>query len=306
MKFYLLILKRSWDALLHPQHYPTRGRRKLFEYIRQAIHFRRQLLAARKINFACRPDLTVILTSFKREENLPFILESVLTLPYVTEVILSNNNPARQVQVGRFVSEPRLRLLNQDQPTACGYRYDLAMKSSGERFVVIDDDIFLTPQQIDLLYSRFLENPSVPHGVQGQEWDANPESGLPRAFVGEGEVDVLNRIYLLDRSMLDAMYRNLYKFGIQTCSKVHNAEDIFISFSGMGKPRVHDIGKWVDCPTGYKTDIAIFLNRPKFHEERNLIFKQLTMLKTIPGYQPEHTQELEQAIESVNKSSFQQ
>lgn len=305
MKFFPLVFKRSSDAIRNPQHYPTRGRRKLWAYIRQAHRFRRQLLAARKVSFPDRPGLTVILTSFKREENLPFIVESVLALPYVTEVILTNNNPAQQVDVARFTADPRFRLISQEQPTACGYRYDLARASSGERFIVIDDDIFLSPQQVDLLYSRFLENPDVPHGVQGQVWESDPESEAPRPFVGEREVDVLNRVYLVNRKILNTMYHILGKFGLHNAAEVHNAEDLFVSFSGTGRPRIHDVGKWVDCPTGYKTDTAIFLNRPNFHEERNLIFNHLQRLRLDPDYSPDISRELTATVAAVNRTSFQ-
>ena len=304
LNYFLLVLARSWDALWHPQFYPTRGRRKLLDYILQSISFRWQLFAAKRIDFPDRPRLTVILTSFKREANIPFILESVLSLPYVTEVILTNNNPGRKIDLRRFANDPRLLVYNQKQPTACGYRYDLALRSGGERFIVIDDDIFLSPQQIDLLYSQFLENPSKLHGVQGQNWNGGTESSLPFPVVGESEVDVLNRIYVLDRSSLETMYRVLAKFGIKDSSKIHNAEDIFVSFSGTAKPQIHAIGKWVDCPTGYKNDTAIYLNRPHFQQERNLIFNQLKLLQDDPEAKLVGAKEVIKVIEAVNHSSF--
>jgi hypothetical protein len=266
------------DALVHPEAYPTRGRRKLLSYLKQGLSYRSQQRAAQKLIFPKRSPLHVILSSFRREANIRFILESMLCLPYVAKVTITNNNPATRVNIGLYAQDSRVELLNQPQATSCGYRFDLARDSADEFFLLVDDDVFLSPQQIDQLYGKFLQDPDSPHGVRGQIWTEESGSGSLTAISGEQEVDVLNQVYLVNRQMLEKMVFLIGKFGFEDCSQLHNTEDLFVSFSGNAKPRIHDVGELLSCPTSHKVGTAIYLKRSAFREERRVVFAKLLAL----------------------------
>ncbi len=303
MGFYLLLITRTLDALIHPKAYPGRSRRKLLRYLKQGLRFRLQQRLARKHSFPDRPPLHVFLTSFKREANMRYLLEPLLILPYTTKVTITNNNPETRVNLGRNKADPRVELIDQPVARSCGFRFDVARHSPGNNLLFIDDDIFLTPQQVDRLYENFLANPDSPRGMRGQIWRKVDGAGFLQAVSGDQEVDVLNRVYLVNRPTLETMFSLLEKFGLDECDQLHNADDIFVSFGGNDKPRIHDIGGYLDCPTSYKEDTAIHMNRPAFRDERQLIFEKLMAFSREPDIDID---DLKQTLAVVRQSSFAQ
>ena len=225
--------------------------------------------------------LTVILLSFKRPENIPYIVRSYLRLPYVRRIIVSNNNPELRMADWLHETDPRVRMVDQPEPTRCGIRYELAREDDGDFFITVDDDLFLTPAQIHRVFLELVRNPAAPHGVQGAEVIL-PEGRFVPAIRGvERQLDILNRLYALTRAHLEEYFRLMALLGLKTWKDVDVTEDIVASFSGQTKPWIHDVGTWADCPTGNRKDVALWRSEEDFRAQRRERFRRLAELKPL-------------------------
>jgi hypothetical protein len=56
---------------------------------------------------------------------------------------------------------------------------------------------------------------------------------------------------------------------------------MFLSFSGDGKPRMHNAGPFVDCPTQGRKGIATW-REGGFHREREEMYRQLIAVRPLP------------------------
>lgn len=107
--------------------------------------------------------LSVVLLSYKRPQNMRYIVDSLLACEFVREIVLSNNNPDLRMEDFLQSRDPRLKIINQRQRFFPTKRYDLAHELQSSYFMCIDDDVFLIPCQIKKLFMALLENSAVPY-----------------------------------------------------------------------------------------------------------------------------------------------
>jgi hypothetical protein len=156
------------------------------------------------------------------------------------------------------------------------FRYEIASQMTANFFLCIDDDIFLLPYQIKILFEKLIENPSVPHGTYGSELLINDyiEKGSSKVkitckhhFQVETEVDEIYQTYAFTKFHV-VQYFNLLKRirGENSCIDGLNfCDDIILSFSGKGRPIIHNLGKILACYTFDNDNIAVF----KMHNFEN-------------------------------------
>src|SRR5258706_1890487 len=106
-----------------------------------------------------------VLLSHNRPQNLEILVRGALQNRFIRKVIVSNSNPKFRIADWIATRDPRLVLIDETQKTLPGHRFVLAEKESGEYFLSVDDDIFLTPAQWAALFERLMRNEEVPHGI---------------------------------------------------------------------------------------------------------------------------------------------
>jgi hypothetical protein len=213
---------------------------------------------------------TVILLSHNRPHNLHLLVDSALRNECVSKVIVSNSN--RKVRIGEWVksTDPRVSLVDETEPTQPGYRFVIAARDGGEYFISIDDDIFLTPRQIGLLFEQLVRDHSVPHGVKGNLYEPSWEQlcSLDR------EVDVLLGVYAFTRRHVSTTTALAEALGLSPLSNLRNGEDILMSFAGPSRPRIHAVGRVTECASNSLAGIALWKTVDHFFEDRRRLFER--------------------------------
>lgn len=221
-----------------------------------------------------RPErLTIILQSYKRVANMEAVTRAFVACDCVGRIVISNNNPVYRLRDWIDIDDPRIEIIEQPVPRAATERYVIARHEPGEWFLSVDDDVFLYPDAVGRLFTSLLENPAVPHGLCGG-WYRPPE-GLGEEMVvhAEATVDVLYRVYAFTRENVLEYFRILESLGYCDDDAVRRMslrpkerapagslivadDDVLLSFSGAGRPKVHDIRDYLNCPSEGLRDVA--------------------------------------------------
>ena len=132
---------------------------------------------------------TAIILNYARPQNLDLLTRVLLNTPSVRRVVISNNDPVWNVHDWLHVSSDRVRVIEQSAKKSSATRALITRdESDTEHFLWMDDDIFLTPTQIEILCLELLSDPSAPHGICGQEWRDDGLGGYTNSK--EGCIDV--------------------------------------------------------------------------------------------------------------------
>jgi hypothetical protein len=276
-------LYHQYKALL--QSLPERkgGFSKCYFAVDAVLLFRRYLLFLHSLRQSPRTSsgsgktCSVILLSHNRPYNLNFIVDTALRNQFVDRVVVSNSN--RRVKIGEWVhiKDPKLVLIDETKDTGPGRRFALCCQSSCEYFLSVDDDIFLTPNQWKVLFEQLVLNDAVPHGIKGNQYEPKEQSSgfnVFNAFGLEQEVDVLVGAYAFTRQHLNCLLMLAEVLNIGQLSDLRNGEDILLSFSGTGKPRIHSIGRIMECASNSLRGVAISKTIDSFMEERARLFEK--------------------------------
>lgn len=225
---------------------------------------------------------TAIVLNFRRPQNIGLLVRMLLQVPLVARVIVSNNNPACDLERHFRFRHPRLSVIGQPVERPCAYRYFIADETTGMHFLFVDDDLFLLPSQVQRICEETLRDPSVPHGMFGQELlpDGSFRHGISRR---EGRIDVLNRLYAFSRPVLSRWHRLLRESGIAADREAMRMgwwDDMLLAFSGEGLPVSHDVGPYLDCSTQGEQGIATWREKEFFPSRRHL-FAQLRSMRPV-------------------------
>lgn len=222
---------------------------------------------------------TVVLLSYRRPQNIEWIVRGYLKCDFVTRVIVSNNNPAIDLTCHLRLDDPRIELIQQTALTRQGMRFSLAAERGDENrfFLSPDDDIFLYPGQIETLFRGLVAAPAVPHGIQGEvrrEKALLPHYPFQLAVTGDGLVDHLLGYYAFTREQARRCVELYGVLGWGDPSSVGNGEDIVLSFSGAGRPRIHHVGGFLQCAS-WQTEVATWRSHRNFFKERLILHDHL-------------------------------
>lgn len=214
------------------------------------------------------PRVTAVLLSYARPWNVDPMVRMLLRLPCVERVIVSNNNPGVDLSRWLRVRDDRLRVLVQPAKRPASMMAMLALDAADEgatHMLSVDDDLLLFPRQLMALLYALAYDPSVPHGLVGQRIDAGEFH-----VTGGGEVDVLNRVYAFTAAHVRRYAETLERLGYETRERKETlpfGSDIVLSHCGEGRPRIHDAGRLLSCPTAALAGIARF-KEPGFDDFR--------------------------------------
>jgi hypothetical protein len=223
------------------------------------------------------PRATFIILSYARPRNIQRILDDILASRSCEHIVLSNNNPDIDIHDHIVRDQPgRVTVVQQKEHWEPVIRFMLARDMPGDYFVCIDDDLFLTPAQIDALVDHLHADPSVPHGVWGERIKKTDDTfRIDRGLHNiDGEVDVLNRAYAFTRRHVQRYFELLALIGVRQPRKLGRGDDQVLSFSGAHKPMCHDLGPIENCPTADQDGIALWRQKG-FYEERMKLYVKL-------------------------------
>ncbi len=271
------------QSFLHlPQYGLIAGRISYFMTYRR---WRDAALRGERLPWRGEQRITVVLLSYKRVHNMDTLVRNLLRADCVQHLVVSNNNPDYRIADWVRVEDARLRLVDQPHRAHAGLRFELARQAPGDYFISVDDDVLLYPEQLELLFKGVLERPEVPHGVQGERFIGR--GGTQRAGVfgewepgcsGNTEADVINTVYTFTRAQLEEMYRLAAALGREVAT-LANGEDVLLSMSGQGRPRVHDVGEVGQCLSWRRAGVATWRTRQAFFHERTALYESLQALK---------------------------
>jgi hypothetical protein len=227
----------------------------------------------------------VVLLSYRRPQNIEWLVRGYLKCDFVSRVIVSNNNPDFDLTRYLRLDDPRIELIQQPVRTRQGMRFSLAAELGEESryFISPDDDIFLYPGQIETLFRGLVAAPAVPHGIRGEVRRKAASLAVypfdPTA-TGDGVVEHLTGYYAFTAGQARRCVELYNALGWNDPNAVGNGEDIVLSFTGEGRPQIHEIGGFLQC-TSWQTEVATWRSYGNFFEERVRLHGRLRRM--VPG-----------------------
>ena len=268
---------------------PSLGHRMLAPARRarnRLLHVGRRV--AHRLGVRCRMTeadrLSVILPSYARPRNIDLILSAVVACDFVSEIVVSNNNPAVPLESLIHVRDPRIRVIHQPRRTPASVRFDLS-RDAAERWVLaIDDDVFPTARQIRAIFRRLLAAPHAVHGYGGEVWGDPPAAATYHAVRrprGTVAVDTLMWAFAYSREHVETYFDMLAGLGIDNAD-LTSSEDVPLSFAGRGPALIHGMGPVCRCPSDSEPEVATWM-RPGFFEHRRELVARCRELQKARG-----------------------
>ena len=253
-----------------------------FTFEREFSRYKKTLRSNDYKSNIVEPKATAIILSYARPQNIQWIALALLKCDFIEKVIISNNNPEMKINSWIKIDDPRLEIQNQPVRRRAGYRYEIAKDLDSPYYIFIDDDLYLSCEQIEQMYAELLKNPDVAHGLWGQTIEVS-ESGALSITNGvhsiNEPIDVINRAYFLARHHVDRFLEILKIIGINEVTNLKFGDDMILSMSSKNKPQCHNIGHILECYTANMEGIAIWTEQ-SFDNIRGDLYKKLS---AIPG-----------------------
>lgn len=218
------------------------------------------------------PSVQAIILNYKRPQNIARIVRACLACRI--DMVHVIDQAAAENQLRRLPAAQRVNYVRKPN-IGSGRRLPYAARLDCDLVLAIDDDIFLTPAQIEELIARGQDYPNRAHGVWGQLIVEEGE----RLQISDGvsnvnrRVDILNRVYLFkpahaERALQIADLLKLPR------NRLGHVDDILLSFGVPRKPLCHDLGKFADCETSNEVGTAVW-REPGFEQTRNGLVERL-------------------------------
>jgi len=204
-------------------------------------------------------DVAAVLPLYSRPQNIQEICQEILQVQGLVRLIISKNDPSLDISRYLSLSDPRIIVVHQPAKKSAAVRTFISAQLPELLQFSVDDDLFLTTAQIELLLQHLRRDSSRLHGFFGQTFSYSDSvldvtCGLCRA---EQPVDVLNRAYFYTKSHAQrAVALMSHYLGDDQDGPF---DDIFLSRAGAERPLIHAIGGWRDCPSSNEKGVALWL-----------------------------------------------
>jgi hypothetical protein len=235
------------------------------------LHIGRRV--AHRLGYRCRATgaerLSVILLSYARPRNIDLILSAVVACDFVSEILVSNNNPEVPLEQLIHVHDPRIRIIHQPRRMPPSVRFDLSRDAAEPLILAIDDDVFPSSRQVRELFQRLVVAPHAVHGYGGEVWGDPPAKATYRAVRwprGAVAVDTLMWAFAYTRDHVETYFDMLDQLGIEN-AELTSSEDVPLSYAGRGPALIHGVGPLCRCPSDSEPEVATWM-RPGFFEHR--------------------------------------
>jgi hypothetical protein len=252
--------------------------REHLQGIRKFYAWKAKLLRSTRLPDDHHGGVTAYVGAFKRPQNIHVIIESLLRAPSIGKILVSENMP-RCLSGWLRDYGSRVTVLHYDTPQSSASRYQHLRDVVSTAFLIVDDDLFLEPMQIEMLCEALQKNLAVPHGIIGQEWTGTElRSGI---FGSNRSVDVLNRVYAFTNEHLNTCLQLTEKLKTSALARLWAKEcycDLVLSSSGNSTPQIHVVGEILDCTSQGRAGTALWREQD-FFEDREQCFLALSELR---------------------------
>lgn len=219
---------------------------------------------------------TFILLSYARPQNMQLIINAIRQARCCGRIILSNNHPDVNIYDYIDTDSDRLEVIQQKRRFGAVKRFTIARECEADFFFCIDDDLFLTPEQIDRLFDELIKDRSRPHGVWGLEIVFENELLVVKGSIHHQtrEVAILNQAYAFTRDHLRRFFELVEDIRVAEPDDLGPFDDIVLSFSGTRPPKCHDLGPLELCKTWDQEGVALWKDE-NFVEPRMKLYARL-------------------------------
>lgn len=210
------------------------------------------------------PQKAMVLITYYHPARMDHIepqVRNILKCRFVDKLIISNHNPDVRIEDKIKIKDGRLHFINQTTRRGCGYRWLVAQELNSEYLIVVDDDIWFFPSQLAKLFSHLVADPLIPHGITGMLFVENKD--LEYHEKKDMTVDFLCETYAVTGDHINQYLelRRLVAQNDELADMIDSAADfMIISRTGVGKPKIHNVGRLFKADTFKQADVAVHKN----------------------------------------------
>lgn len=237
---------------------------------------------ATKVARSSEDSLAIVVMNYRRPRNIGTICRTILeSLPNASLFVLDQAEDER-CTVRDIV--PRQVTYKRAENAGCIARLQLAAASQFQRFLAVDDDLFLTRNQLRQLVVRQQAVPDRVHGIWGQKvLVAGKRLRVENSVLSkDADVSVLNQAYAFSREQAVAALDLMASTGFDP-EEIRNCDDILLSSAAACAPRCHDLGRLTICKSADEPEVGLGTERA-FHETRARLLVRLLELGRLHAF----------------------
>ena len=248
------------------------------------------------------PSVSFIVLSYARPANIQRFVDAILRAAPHYRVIVCNNQPNIDIRSFLRTGDARLDTIQRQERWGPISRYHLARAAPGDYFVSLDDDVFLTPNQINLLVGCLVADPARAHGIWGENFQHDSDRIVMQSGIHGRtcDVSVLNCAYAFTKTHVERVFGFLRTLGMDNLREVGPGDDILISRAAPRPPVCHDLGVIEFCPSTSQEGVARYRSQD-FTARRARLWRRLQMLESVLDT-PENGTGIE--VEFLGSSNF--
>jgi hypothetical protein len=233
------------------------------------------------------PSLAVIILNYRRPQNIGAIVNTArAALPDAPIFILDQaDQPGLRERTDIAWDEVWFQRAQMNR--GAGVRIALAAQLPFEHWLAIDDDTFLTADQMRGLVERLRAEPDRAHGIAGQRIELNGTVVDFRNGMREMDaaMSTLNLVYAFSRGQAQAAIALSARLGFATWDDIGPIDDFLLSCASSKPPLCHNLGAVDLCETSNEPDIALW-QTSGFYGQRVEIARKLMSAQAIAVFSP--------------------
>lgn len=201
-------------------------------------------------------EISAILLSWKREKNLPLIVDSLCRWPRIGEILVWNNNPDVKLDL------PGATVINSPQNYYGMARYCAVYLARHDVIWFQDDDMLFEAEQLEKIYDAFRSDPTRIYGGRGR----NIGRARYRVTNIYGECDIiLGQSMLFQRRFLS----NFFRYVNEIPSDLLIEADVIFSLSCERRHFAVDVEPVKEM--GWDDEVALCRRPDHFKRRRQIV-----------------------------------
>jgi hypothetical protein len=221
----------------------------------------------------------LLLTNYLRPGSLQKQLRTLKSVRDTFDIYVIDNSDRRSNLRHKIALENWYYYIENGTNLGAGYRFLMSSGLPHEFLIAIDDDIFLTIDQLSFLYQALRADPNRLHGVWGQTLDFKSEGHLLRGGL-QGKtvaVQVISRVYAYTPQIAFRSICVAKEAGFTTWRDIGPTDDILLSAASFEAPICHAVADLSVCNTSDADGIATWKTKGFFPARDRLIDKLLEL-----------------------------
>jgi hypothetical protein len=217
----------------------------------------------------------IILTNFRRPGNVMKQLEDYRGLAHMFDLFVIDNAPVSTNLRSYYAVEPWFHYIENGLNLGPGHRFLFSCSLPHRYLIAVDDDVFLTPAQLLVLYESMRQQPTRVHGVWGQILDPLfQRRKLKGGIRSSRAVDVISRVYGYTPEIALSCICLARYLGFRAWTEIGPTDDILLSVAGAEPPLCHATDELKVCDTSDLVGIALWRTEG-FYPARNSLIDRL-------------------------------